>query len=241
MKDPNETKFLSEEDGGAVAEVIKKYKYCVFSCTCKTRIDNPNFEGYTHSGGFADSTGSRWWMYIICPGCKYAWAINKLDRQIMKYDDAETGESESGVSKYELFYAEVCLIQEQRLLAGMLKIAGSPCIVYSIPHKGRKVTITPVLAESGKSPLDYVQAILDRLKPMCYVVVAEAYMGRKGTKAKDIDTDPGKQEMLVCTGRSFDGTFNVTKMWKVIRNKDLEVTAVEQVADSNTVYTNKLP
>ncbi len=231
---------MSEEDGGVVAEIIKKYKFCIFNCTCKHRIETPNFQGYTHSGGFADKMGSKWWLYIECSNCKYCWAVNKLDRRIMKYDDNQI--ATDGVNKYELFFKEVCMIHEEKLRMGIPNLFNSPCLVYSLPHKGRKVTCTPILADHGHSPLEYVQGVLNRMKPMVYVVVAEAWMGKKKQNAEDVRKDPEKQEMMVCTGKSFDGTFNTTKMWKVIRGgEDNKATDVIQVADSDTIYSDKLP
>ena len=51
----------------------------------------------------------------------------------------------------------------------------SPCIVYSLQPNSRKVAVCPIFCKN-ESPMNYVKAVVARTKPICYVVVSEAWM-----------------------------------------------------------------
>jgi hypothetical protein len=235
-----ETKFLSEEDGGMVKILIAKYKMAIFKCDCNRIIENPNFEGYTHEGGFPDGTGTRWWIYTECPDCKYAWAIKKLDDRVKKLESTN-----HELGRYELFYREVETIHKTRLLSGQPNIANSVCNLYSIDQTGRRVICTPIVVTDGShSPMDHVKEMVDRLKPACYVIVLEAWQSSRiledlpKVKPGDAEKDPDRKEVLWIAGRSKDGNFSKTETWQIVRKKK-KIIKFENL--DQTVVSSKLP
>lgn len=245
MKDGLEPKFMSIEDGGLVEEQIKKYRYCIFRCTCKTVIDNPNFEGYPHDGGVQDKIGTKWWLYIKCPSCGYDWALKKLDKQILKYDDSDV------TNRYELFYEEVTKISIQKLLDNVPSPYGAAVIVYSIKHVGRKVIITPIVTDGSHSPMEHVKSVVAKLKPACYVVVMEGWMQKRKKEDLpdikrnyhygDLEKAKDKSEVLFVTGRTQDGQFDVTKMYQIFKDSEQKVTKVEEFKDYDMAISKKIP
>ena len=74
-------KPMTIEDGGEIAEFIKKYKGKTIRCfgTCdKDRVMNI-FVGYEHDDGLADKDGKRFWVYFECPKCGYGHAFGKME------------------------------------------------------------------------------------------------------------------------------------------------------------------
>jgi hypothetical protein len=40
------------------------------------------FLGYPHEGGYVDSKGRKWWLFITCPFCEYDWALCKVAKKL---------------------------------------------------------------------------------------------------------------------------------------------------------------
>ncbi len=221
---------MSEEDGGLVAELIKQYKMAIFRCTCGFLIESPNFEGYTHSGGFQDKLGSKWWLYVKCPACDYDWAIRKIEKRCQKL---QSENHQSG--RFELFFKECEAIHKNRLLNGEDNVVGSVCNLYTIDYTGRKVINTPIVT-FDHSPMNHVKDMVKRLSPACYVVVLNAWQSLKPLK----DGNPvDKTEVLWVAGRSKEGGFAQTETWEVVRNLEGKVTKFENL--KQTVISEKLP
>jgi len=75
------TKLISLSMGGEIEEVLTSIIGKKFQCWCKHEfdLDEGIFESYgVHDGGHADKTGTKWWIHIHCPKCKYDWALWKI-------------------------------------------------------------------------------------------------------------------------------------------------------------------
>ncbi len=230
---------MSEEDGGLVAELIKKFKMAIFKCDCGQVIDTPNFEGYTHEGGFQDKTGTKWWLFVKCTNCDYDWAINKIEQQakkLQRYNDT--------VGRFDLFYDEVVTIHQGKLKKGLPNIGNSMCNIYSIGYTGNRVICTPIIVMDGShSPMDHVKDVVDKLQPACYVVVVEAWQSTaidlKSIKPGDAEKDPNRREVLWIAGRSKEGGFNKQNTWQMFRDKIGNVKKFENLGQ--TTISQKLP
>jgi len=128
----------------------------------------------------------------------------------------------------------------------------SPCIVYSLQPNSRKVGVCPIICKN-ESPMNYVKEVVARTKPICYVVVTEAWMApipkdlqkrlakTKPDEAFDkvnddprmirgyAEKNPDRDEVLMFSGRSRDGHFEQNKMFAILRNKEQNVTDVKEI------------
>lgn len=87
---------INENLGGEIAEVINKLQDETFTCWCGHKFTVNHFMGYQHEGGLADAQGSKWWVFVICPHCRYEWSwhklINRLEKQkMLKQSNLEIG------------------------------------------------------------------------------------------------------------------------------------------------------
>ncbi|MEM0142360.1 MAG: hypothetical protein QXL94_00195 [Candidatus Parvarchaeum sp.] len=92
-------KILSIADGGEIADFIRSVKGKDYYCTGSHNRENDAIElgaiekanvfyGYPHSGGLADGTGAKWWVYVKCsnprfPGSEYATSFAHLNNAIV--------------------------------------------------------------------------------------------------------------------------------------------------------------
>ena len=73
---------LNENLGGEIGETINKLFGKEFKCWCRHKFTVHHFIGYIHDGGLADKEGTKWWMFIVCPHCRYEWSWHKLERRL---------------------------------------------------------------------------------------------------------------------------------------------------------------
>jgi len=223
---------------------VKQYGSSIFKCTCGQKIENPNIQGYLHTGGIPDRTRSKWWLFVTCPRCLYQWAIRKIDNRIVHF------EKDSELDSFRLFLSEVITMHKQGMLKGLQ--SPSPCIVYSLQPNSRKVAVCAIMCEN-ESPMNYVKKVVEKTKPICYVVVTEAWMAplpkdmiKKLAKETPDDAfdkvnddprirrgyaekNPDRDEVLMFSARSRDGRFEENKMYQIIRNKEQKVTDVKDI------------
>jgi hypothetical protein len=75
---------LSKRNGGKIAEVISSLEGKKLECTCGKRVVLNDWEGYSHDGGVEDENGEKYWLFHVCPKCKYQWSwwkvVNRVNR-----------------------------------------------------------------------------------------------------------------------------------------------------------------
>ena len=49
------------------------------------RIGSSPLKAYPHDGGFEDSNGKKWWIFVHCPKCKYDTAMLKIPHLEKKF------------------------------------------------------------------------------------------------------------------------------------------------------------
>jgi hypothetical protein len=76
---PQYNEPITSEMGGEIAEVLSKLENEEFCCKMCSKVSKlTKFIGYEHEGGIAGSSGEKYWVYWICPKCKYQWAWHKI-------------------------------------------------------------------------------------------------------------------------------------------------------------------
>lgn len=244
-----DARYMEETMGGDVKKQIIKYGFVMFKCTCTNLIENPNIMGYEHSGGVKDATGKKWWMYVHCSKCEYDWALHKIDKQVQKM------EKDSLPYHYNRFFNDM---KEGEMKARKNKTSPSACVLFLL-YNPTYVDVIPLVGITGRSPLDFVKPILERIdhKPDAYVVVAEAWfrmlkkeerenfkenLKNKNYHYGDIQKSPDRKECLVINGATLDGSWRKSEMLLIQRGLNHEIVGY---ADNHTevpsMHSNKLP
>jgi len=79
-------RIMTLEDGGEVAEQIKKFAKSQFNCVgiCNKVIAALPIVGYPdHPDGFADKDGRKWWLFTHCVYCGYDTALWKIAKHLI--------------------------------------------------------------------------------------------------------------------------------------------------------------
>jgi len=92
-----EHRKCTQEMGAEVSRIIDFLNDKPFPCDCgKVLAVNKMVDGYAHDGGYEDSKGKKWWLYLHCPKCSYDWALWKIVRRVREYREKfEKGEKQS--------------------------------------------------------------------------------------------------------------------------------------------------
>lgn len=77
---------ITEDFGGQAGKQVLKLLKKKFTCLgiCGKEIAASPMIGKPHDGGFADSKGFKWWLFIICPYCAYETALWKIAKRLKK-------------------------------------------------------------------------------------------------------------------------------------------------------------
>ena len=77
---------LTKDEGGEVAERIEKLDGEEYKCSCGHTSYARTFLGYKHDGGTPDEEGTKWWLFIECPGCGHQHSLGKLKHHLTNDD-----------------------------------------------------------------------------------------------------------------------------------------------------------
>ena len=55
-----------------------------FVCTCGREFFLGRHGKYEHSGGLLAENNIRYWLYWVCPKCKYEWSWRKILQKLKK-------------------------------------------------------------------------------------------------------------------------------------------------------------
>lgn len=76
-----DSKLMTEEMGGEVAQFIESMKYRLMRCWCTTELVCRGFYGYPHENGLPDKDGNKWWLSLHCDKCGYDWSAWKVENR----------------------------------------------------------------------------------------------------------------------------------------------------------------
>jgi hypothetical protein len=77
-------KIIEYSYGGEISEFIRKYRYLQLRCVCSFKYMMDKFVGYPHDGGLKDKNNHGWWVYTVCPRCKYEMSFHKIPARVIK-------------------------------------------------------------------------------------------------------------------------------------------------------------
>jgi hypothetical protein len=77
-------KEITESFGGPIEGFVRRHKDKFIKCFCGHTYKPFLFMGYEHVGGLADANGVKWWIFAVCPKCKYELSYWKLPRRILR-------------------------------------------------------------------------------------------------------------------------------------------------------------
>lgn len=86
---PHMFKRFDIDSGGKIGEYIKRIQGKCFECSCRKQFRIMQFLGYDHTSGISDSTGIKYWVFVVCPHCNYEWSYGKLENRLVRQEKYE--------------------------------------------------------------------------------------------------------------------------------------------------------